>query len=225
MAATFAKKRIEQTASLGELLTAVRENRGWSIAQASKESNVEEEHLKALEEHRYDLLPSDVYIRNYIRLYCKALKVDENEALDLFEEEYRIFAKLESQSFKKNREEKVRQSITFTPRTIRVLIILAIVAVLASYLLYLVTNILQPPQLEVFFPENNTVTREQIIKIRGVTETETILTINGQPVNIDELGNFEERINLQPGLNVVEIISQKEHSRPNRILRNILVEE
>ncbi len=67
--------------SPGKYLKNEREHRGLSLKAVSKFTRIREHHLRAIEEDRYDLLPSSVYIKGFLTLYSKYLGLDPKETL------------------------------------------------------------------------------------------------------------------------------------------------
>ncbi len=65
----------------GRYLKNEREHQGLSLKSVSKFTRIREYHLKAIEEDRYDLLPSSVYIKGFLTLYAKYLGLDPKEVL------------------------------------------------------------------------------------------------------------------------------------------------
>jgi hypothetical protein len=50
-----------------------------------------------------------------------------------------------------------------------------------------------------------TVIRQDNVEVIGKTDTGVTVKINDQVIMIDTLGNFQETVKLQPGLNNIEI--------------------
>lgn len=67
--------------SPGKYLKNEREHRGLSLKAVSKFTKIREHHLRAIEEDRFDLLPSSVYIKGFLTLYAKYLGLDPKEVL------------------------------------------------------------------------------------------------------------------------------------------------
>ena len=92
------------------------------------------------------------------------------------------------------------------------------------YLGFEVKRLISPPTLELFFPPEDFRTTEQIINVKGQTQKEVKVFINEQEIFSDEEGNFEKSISLHPGVNILNIVAQKEHSRPTEIMRKVYYE-
>jgi cytoskeletal protein RodZ len=72
---------MNETESLGKYFKRERELRNISLREVAKNTKVKEHFLRALEEDRYDLLPSTIYIKSFITTYAKYIGLDPNDAL------------------------------------------------------------------------------------------------------------------------------------------------
>ena len=70
---------------LGSLLREAREVKGLTLAEAQESTRINSSYLQALEEGRYDQLPSQVHVRGYLRNYAKYLMLDPNPLLERYE--------------------------------------------------------------------------------------------------------------------------------------------
>lgn len=70
---------------LGSLLREAREAKGLTLAEAQQATRINSNFLEALEDGRYDLLPTQVHVRGYLRNYAKYLELDPKPLLDRYE--------------------------------------------------------------------------------------------------------------------------------------------
>lgn len=68
----------------GHLLREARERQGLTLDEASRVTRVSRAYLAAIEEDRYDRLPSEAYARGFLRIYARYLGFGEKEMEDLF---------------------------------------------------------------------------------------------------------------------------------------------
>ena len=61
---------------MGSTLKAEREKKGLTIKDIEQETSIRAAYLEALEEGRYDVLPSEVYVKGFIRNYAEFLQLD-----------------------------------------------------------------------------------------------------------------------------------------------------
>ncbi|MBI4949347.1 MAG: DUF4115 domain-containing protein [Deltaproteobacteria bacterium] len=71
--------------SPGEYLRRERELRGVSIGKIYEATRVPIKYLEALEADEYDSMPHPTFVKGYIKTYCKALGLDETDAVLRFE--------------------------------------------------------------------------------------------------------------------------------------------
>ncbi|MCX6731950.1 MAG: hypothetical protein NTV98_00215 [Candidatus Roizmanbacteria bacterium] len=64
------------------------------------------------------------------------------------------------------------------------------------------------PKLEVQEPNDNTKTNKEDIKISGLTDKETTIRVNGQPLIVDVGGKFTTMFRLKDGENKIEITAE-----------------
>jgi cytoskeletal protein RodZ len=70
---------------LGSILREARETKGLSYKAVQEEIRINERYLQALEEGKYDLLPTPVHIRGYLRNYAHFLELDPKPLLECYE--------------------------------------------------------------------------------------------------------------------------------------------
>jgi len=71
-----------------------------------------------------------------------------------------------------------------------------------------------PPSLSITRPEDSieNLTYEENLTIEGITDPDGTIEIDGQQVQVDaETGYFEKRVELDEGLNVIEVVARDEH--------------
>jgi len=69
---------------LGTLLREAREARAVTLAEAQEATKINSRFLEALEDGRYDALPSEVHVRGYLRNYARFLRLDPKPLLDRY---------------------------------------------------------------------------------------------------------------------------------------------
>lgn len=70
---------------LGTLLREAREARGVTLADAQEATKINSRYLDALEDGHYEVLPSEVHVRGYLRNYARYLRLDPKPLLDRYE--------------------------------------------------------------------------------------------------------------------------------------------
>ncbi|MCA9523876.1 MAG: helix-turn-helix domain-containing protein [Myxococcales bacterium] len=72
--------------SLGRYLRENREAKGVTLEQIAEATKIPKGSLEYLESDQYEFLPADVFVRGFIRTYCKNINIEPNHALSLYHE-------------------------------------------------------------------------------------------------------------------------------------------
>lgn len=224
----FSFKEISNPLSLGELLQEQREKKGISISESAKATGVSVKYLQALEDCDYKKLPGEVYAKGFLKVYTKFLGLDYDETLKIYTCERKVYVKTKKDKttdFNKPVEKISRVHLIVTPKIVRGLLIILLALACLSYLGFKVKAIVTPPMLIISRPADNLMTEQLFIEVVGQSEAETMIEINGQQVLADQEGNFSETIDLQTGVNVIEVKATKRHGTETKKYLQVVVEE
>jgi cytoskeleton protein RodZ len=72
---------------LGEELKTRREAMGLTLAQISEATRIGTRFLRAIETEDFSVLPEGIYTRSFIRAYAKHVRMDEDQAMRLYQEQ------------------------------------------------------------------------------------------------------------------------------------------
>lgn len=79
------------------------------------------------------------------------------------------------------------------------------IALISGYAFYQSRNLVAGPVIIINEPENGTTSNQQLLKISGVAKNVKKITLNDRAIDIDEAGNFSERLLLSEGYNIIKI--------------------
>ena len=218
------KRKVGGEQPLGEMLKIVREGKQISLDELSRQLKIKEDYLSHLEKGEYLKLPGEVFVKNFLKAYAVYFQLSSKTILSRYESEKQSFNKAEKKRvIEKSFVEVAHRKKSFTvSKVFRYALLGLIILAVLSYLGWEINNITAPPSLEITFPAIDMIVEERLITVMGITTLEAQVTINDQTVAVDELGNFEQELSLQPVLNNIEVRAQKKHSRTILISREIL---
>jgi len=70
---------------LGSLLREAREAKGLTLAEVQENIRINSKYLEALENRQYEMLPTQVHVKGYLRNYARFLELDPKPLLDRYE--------------------------------------------------------------------------------------------------------------------------------------------
>lgn len=191
--------------TIGVRLQQKREESGLTIEQVSDEVKIRPRYLEALEQGNYDVFPSSVYIKGFLRNYAKFLNIDSDKAVALYRREFE--GRKEDGLAQANGPIKEPKFI-ISPTHVVAGVFGIMLVILFGYLYRQYQQFAAPPFLEIISPRDGFETKEDIVTIEGLTESGSAVKINDQGIQTDALGNFKVTVSLREGSNQIKIASE-----------------
>lgn len=227
----FKTKKVTETITVGECLKRKREELNMLVEEAGKKLQIKKEYLQYIEEGNYSQLPPSVYTRGFIRSYAKLVGLDSERLISLYNKELAF----ENRIGKKKKDFNVGQDPKrelplggyplITPKLLTIVLSLIAIVVVGYYLFHQISSFSSTPYLFVSSPVSEEVVKENKIAVKGETEKDANLKINGEEVFVDPNGFFQEDIMLQPGKNTLIIEVSNKFNRTSREKIDIIFEE
>jgi len=171
--------------SVGTLLKNTRERKKISLSDVEKNIKVRERFVVALEEDKWSVFTSKIYIMGILKNYARFLSLDEQKILAFFRREYE---KKEDVRFKE------RLSHTYLSSDSKKTLLGGFILICSLFLFYFAFQLYQymkPPTIEILSPKNIIFKREATITVIGKTEKEAQVTVLGERVYQNKEGIFE----------------------------------
>jgi len=203
-------------------LREARRAKNLKLTEIAKKLNIDNKYLRAIEAGEYEKLPAGVYGENFIKEYAIFLGFNYEEAVKAFRRD-KISSKAYGEENIFSQQVVRKYNFLVMPKIIRSAVIILIVLICFIYLGLYLKNIFSPPELYIYEPENNLSFTLNFIVVRGETEPESEVSINGELIFSDQDGFFSKRVDLKKGVNTIIIIAKKKYSREVMVTRQILV--
>lgn len=202
--------------TIGEFLKKEREAKKISLEKFSELSKISKKKLIDIENNKFSEI-SDIYLDLYLKKYAKILNLNYS---DLQNKISKKFIKTS------NDIAKHRYSIPkfiITPKILTSILITILFFGIIFYFIYQFKNLFGLPMLEINNPINDiTIIQLDKMTIKGKTDADNILKINGKRTALQENGYFEEVVNIHEGLNIIKIEAVNIHGKINSITKMIL---
>lgn len=215
--------RTKEQDTLGERIRKRREAMGLSINQIARDIQAPARFLQGLEEDNYEIFPAKVYAQGFLKKMLLAISFPE---ADNFLKEFD--AEWEVRMFRNRREistlpVRSPSPVYFTPQRLGF-----IFGGGALFLILLLSGIqfvrfVSSPALRLDEPRDRAVLTEPMVKIKGKTEKESQLTVNGREIKIDGSGFFDELVEVGAGLNALEFLVKDRFGKETSVVRYVLV--
>lgn len=217
----FQKKEITGSQTLGEKLKNAREEQGYTLEQVAEQTRIKAANIHYLETGEYNKLPGLLFIENYLKTYVNFLQLSWPRVKKMYEKE-RIMYREPDKPGKSARHIKRALNV---PKLVYGLLIGMVVLIILAYLGFEISNIVEPPALEIYNVPDNMITENRSVDMVGRTDPEANVFINGQMISVDPSGNFQEVVSLQEGINTMTISAKKKHSKEIVVIKQIKVQK
>jgi len=209
--------------TIGELLTFERKRRGLSLAQLAEQTQVNPEKLRALEDNRFELLPSSPFVKGYLRSCARVLSLDSQALIAVLRRDYK-----ESQGGRLvPRAAESAGRFSFWQSKIFSWPILSVAAFVLALIFYGFAQwyrATRPPQLELLEPKDQAAVAAQVL-VSGYTESDSLLVVNETPVALNPDGFFQTTLNFSDeGLALIKVEAIDEAGRSAMLERTVFVE-
>ncbi|NTV40848.1 MAG: helix-turn-helix domain-containing protein [Candidatus Moranbacteria bacterium] len=208
----FTRKKIDSL-TLGEKMKKNREERRLGLADISKGTKIQVKYLQYLEEGEYMKLPADVYVRGFLRSYAVFMGLSEKNLIKQFEREKGIHKNIKKIVDDENKKPVNFSIFVITPKMIVVTGILIAAFGSFLYLYFQVNNFISTPRLVIIKPSDGSTINQGTTHVVGMAEKDALVTINDQPVMVNERGDFSEDVGLKDGLNIINVKARNKFNK------------
>lgn len=211
--------------TVGEILKKARIEKHITLEEAEKNLKIRKKFLQALEENNWNKLPSLPYIKGFLKNYSRLLGLNSEQILAIFRREY-PFNKQKNELLPKGLSQPLDEPLVkITPQVTVFLLVFIFLIFFFGYIGLQYKAYIDPPSLSVEKPLEGEILYSQKLEILGKTDKDSVLSINGKKVAIENDGTFKTYLSLTPGINQIIIESTSKFGKKRTIIRTVQFEE
>lgn len=206
------KNNVLEDRKIGKYFRIARKEKNITIQQASKDTFIKEDFIKAIENDDFSVIGDHTYTKNFFKIYAEYLDLDAKKLIHMYTKNYEILDlnhkennKKKLKLFSRDRKEKIINKAFFLKVNLRKL--LTIIIFVLPFLIFLFSFfsiIFKKPYLEItepliissldmdFYDKRGIYeysTQQNFIKISGKTEENAIVTVDNAILSINKLDN------------------------------------
>ena len=199
----------------GEVLKNKRELLKKNLEKVSQDTKIQKRFLEYIENNQFDYFDSEVFLTGFIKIYAQYLELDLNKILALYRRSNPNKSSLKNDNPKKKLFDntKKKKALNFlNPKSLFTTLLILFLIIIVGYVGFQIYKFQSPPILNITQPTNESEFSTEKIIVKGNTETDAIVEINGTTVEIDEEGIFEKEITLKEGSNIITVKARKNNT-------------
>ena len=204
--------------NVGQILKEARLKKGVSLIKLENITKIKREFITKIEENDWDNLPEFPVVSGFVKNIANALNLSVNNINAILRRDY------PPKKLSINPTPDAESKFYWSPKlTFKVGIGILILLVL-SYLGFEYMKFIKPPELEINNPKNNEIITDTEVKVSGKTTTDVGLTINNQPIILDQEGNFTTEIQITKDTKEIKFVATSRYGKITEKSVNIIVE-
>lgn len=205
----------------GEILKAGRNEKGWTIAELSQRTKIQERFIEALENSDLSRLPAMPFVNGFLRTISLELNLKPEGMVAIFRRDFGEDDKGKVIPVTLAKKEK---GFRWMPSTSVAIGILTMILVFGFYLIIQLKGLLGMPGLEIFQPQDQAVVGLEIA-VEGRTDPTASVSINGQKIKKNRNGTFSQTINLAEGVQTITIGATGQNGKTTEVVRTVEVKK
>ncbi len=208
---------------MGEILRKARLEKNLDFETIEKRTKIRKKFMLAMEANDWDKLPSETYIKGFLRNYSNFLGLKPDGIVAIFRRQYPqdIKAKVLPEGLSEPLNTPI---LKITPQRFTIVITGFLVILFSLYLVLQYISFTSPPPLDVISPKEGEIFSTSEIRVAGKTNSDASVFINNQKVGINRKGEFEQVLSFDPGVNTIIIESENRIGKRSRVNRTIQIE-
>jgi len=210
--------------TVGQILRKTRLEKKITFEQVEMQTKIRQNILLTLEEDNFQNLSSLASIKGLLKTYAEFLSLPSENILAIFRRD-----------FDKKEKKKVipqglvrpldKPGLNWGPKKTLILAISGFFLALIFYLIYQYVSLIRPPFLKIYSPEQKAQVNESTLNISGKAEPDSLVTVNGESVLLDQKGEFNYKIELFPGENKIMVRAVSKSGKETKTERNIFYQK
>jgi len=181
--------------TIGSFLHDAREKKKISFKELSFSTKIKESFLKAIESEKWDILPEYPIVLGFVRNIAGVLDIPVDTALALLRRDY------PPKTLKISPSPDISKKFSWSPKITFALGIITVCIVLFSYLVLTYANFTRPPKILIEKPKEGEVIINSNVTVQGKTDADVTLSVNNQPILVDENGRFVGEVKISKETN------------------------
>ena len=204
--------------TIGQIINSARVKKKFSFKKLEEITKIRASFIKSIEEEKWNSLPTFTTVLGFVKSLASALEVDQNMAVAVLKRDYppkklNISPKPDAQT-----------RFAWSPKLTFAIGTLAVILIVLGYVGFQYAKFISPPDLTVDSPKENQFVEGSSILVFGSTDSDVKITVNNQPVLVNEDGKFSVDLEVAPGTTEIEIIASSRSGKERTISRKITVQ-
>jgi cytoskeletal protein RodZ len=210
--------------TVGQILKEKRLEKNITLETVEQDIKIRKKFLEDIESDNYQRLPSQAYIKGFVKNYSEYLGLNSKTMMAFFRRQTREVTR--SSILPKGVVEPLNKpGYVLTPGRFISFLFFVLFVLFLLYFGYQYRKLQIPPKVTIDSPKEHMITTGKRIDVTGTTDPDATVSVNGVGVLVRSDGKFFDQVALFPGKNTITIVVVSRHGKSVTITRDVIVEE
>ena len=204
--------------TIGQILKEARVKKNISLLKLENLTKIKRDFILKVEKNDWDNLPEFPVVSGFVKNLANALGISSDMANAILKRDY-LPKKLAI-----NPKPDIGGKFVWSPKLTFAIGIGILLVLVLGYLGIEYTKFIKSPELIIINPVENQQILQRKVKIEGKTTTDAILTVNNQPIILDQDGKFVTEIEVTKDTKELTFVAISRSGKKTDKLVKIIVE-
>ena len=201
--------------TIGKFLKDARIRKGYSLLHVEGDTKIKKVFIESIEKERWGSLPDFPVILGFVKNIAKYLGENERAAVAILKRDY------PPKTLSINPKPDVGSKFFWSPRLTFLGGMGVILVLILGYMGFQYVKFVSPPPLTVIEPKQDAAVKLSGVKVSGKTDSDATVSVNNQPVLVNEDGSFGVEIQIFEGTKEIVISATSRAGKETVVRRKI----
>ena len=203
--------------TIGKILRDARTEKRYSTVRLENLTRIKKDFIEAIEREDWNSLPPFPTVLGFVKSLAGSLSLPERNVVAVLKRDY------PPKKLNINPKPDIGNKFVWSPKLTFLVGVGVIVLIIFGYLLFQYVRFISPPHLTVISPRPGQVITQSIILVTGTTDTDVKITVNNQPVSVNEDGSFSVNLDVAKNTTEIDVTATSRSGKVTTISRKITV--
>ncbi len=203
--------------TIGKILREARIEKRYSTIRLENLTRIKKDFIEAIERENWDALPPFPTVLGFVKSLTGELNLPERNVVAVLKRDY------PPKKLNINPKPDVGGKFIWSPRLTFLIGSGIVLLIIFGYLIFQYVRFISPPNLTVISPRPDQVATQNTILVTGTTDTDAKITVNNQPVSVNEDGSFSVDLDIAKNTTEINITAVSRSGKVTSISRKIIV--
>lgn len=204
--------------TIGQILKDARLKKNISLTKLENQTKIKKDFILKIEKNDWENLPEFPVVSGFVKNIASALGISVNNANAILRRDY------PPKRLAINPKPDVEDKFFWSPKLTFAIAVGILLLLVLSYLGLEYLKFIRPPELSIIAPNDNQRVLQDKVKIEGKTTTDAVLTVNNQPIILDQDGKFVTEIEITKETKELKFVSTSRSGKVTEKIVKITVE-